>query len=166
MPLADPVDQPRSGRVAFGSADIEALVAYVASLGDGGGPQVPVVPAGEPSRGREVYLTNCAACHSSSGVGAVLPSGHVAPSLLDTPATQLAEAVRVGPGLMPQFPDGVLSDTDVADVAAYVDALAARQDHGGWAIGGVGPVSEGAVAWVLGLGTVLVVARLLGKRSR
>ncbi len=165
MPVAEPDEQPRSGPPAFGPDDIEALVAYVGSLGDGSGPSIPVLGAGDAARGRTVYLANCAACHSSSGVGAALPSGHVAPSLLDTATTQLGEAVRTGPGLMPQFPDTLLSDADVADVAAYVDDLAERRDQGGWPLGGIGPVPEGAVGWVLGLGTLLVVIRLLGRRA-
>ncbi len=66
---------------------------------------------------------------------------------------------------MPQFPDTLLSDADVADVAAYVDDLAERRDQGGWPLGGIGPVPEGAVGWVLGLGTLLVVIRLLGRRA-
>ncbi len=165
MPIAAPEDQPRSGPPSFSSPDIEALVAYVDSLGDGSGPRIPQVLVGEPQRGRELYLANCAACHSSSGVGAVLTAGHVAPNLLGTAHTQLGEAVRVGPGVMPQFPPEVLSDTDLGDIATYVDSLDRERDHGGWPIGGVGPVTEGAVGWLVGLGIALLLARRLGKRA-
>ncbi len=165
MPIAAPEDQPRSGPPSFSSPDIKALVAYVDSLGDGNGPRIPQVLVGEPQRGRRLYLTNCAACHSSSGVGAVLTAGHVAPNLLGTAHTQLGEAVRVGPGVMPQFPREVLSDSDVGDIAAYVDSLDRERDHGGWPIGGVGPVTEGAVGWLVGLGIALLLARRLGKRA-
>ena len=165
MPVAAPVQEPRSGPPAFGSADIDALVAFVDTLGDGTGPGIPRVTPGDPQRGRELYLTNCAACHSSSGVGAVLPAGHVAPSLLGTAHTQLGEAVRVGPGVMPVFPQSALGDGDVGDIAAYVDSLGTTRDHGGWPIGAVGPVTEGAIGWLVGLGLVLLLARRLGKRA-
>jgi len=164
MPLSRVVQQPQPGHPAYERSDIDALVAYVASLGGGGTP-IPTVAVGDIRSGRELYIANCAACHSSSGVGAALPAGHVAPSLLDTAPTQVAEAARVGPGLMPPFSSSVLSDQQLDAVVTYVQSLSANQDHGGWPLGAVGPVTEGFIGWVVGLGALVVVIRLLGKKA-
>ncbi|GAA1801102.1 hypothetical protein GCM10009682_23450 [Luedemannella flava] len=154
---------------AFAPDEIAALVQYVASFPPGGGPTVPVVRPGDPRTGRELYLTYCSACHSAAGIGATLTNGRFAPSLMRATPTQVGEAVRVGPGLMPAFPSGVLSDADVDALAAYVDVLQsgpAELDRGGWSLGRLGPFTEGAVAWVLGLGALVLLARRLGSRAR
>jgi ubiquinol-cytochrome c reductase cytochrome c subunit len=164
MPLSQTQPQPTRQPPAYSRDDIDALVAYVSSLGPGGIP-IPQLPPGDVTRGRDLYLLNCASCHASTGVGAALPAGQVAPPLLDVPASQVAEAVRVGPGLMPQFPAGTLSDQQTADIVAYVTQLPSTSDHGGWAIGAVGPVTEGLIGWILGLGVLLAVIRLLGKKA-
>lgn len=149
-------------------AQIDALVRQVASFPPGGGPAIPVVRPGDTHSGRELYLTYCSACHSAAGVGATLNNGRFAPSLFRATPTQIGEAIRVGPGLMPAFPAGVLSDTDVDNIAGYVDVLQndnGNLDRGGWALGRLGPFTEGAVAWALGLGAVVLLARRLGRRA-
>jgi ubiquinol-cytochrome c reductase cytochrome c subunit len=154
---------------AFSPAEISALVQHVASFPPGGGTAIPVVTKGDPHSGRELFLTYCSACHSAAGTGATLNNGRIAPSLLKATSTQIGEAVRVGPGLMPQFPPQVLSDRDVDDVAGYVAVLQndhSNLDRGGWSLGRLGPFTEGAVAWVFGLAAVAFLARRLGKRAR
>ncbi|UQU62616.1 cytochrome c [Couchioplanes caeruleus] len=153
----------------FSESDIRALVQHVASFPPGGGPPIPTVGGGHTRSGRELYLTYCSACHSAAGVGATLTNGRFAPSLFQATPTQIGEAVRVGPGLMPAFPSGVLTDAQVDDIAAYVDVLQNDRgdlDRGGWSLGRLGPFPEGAVAWVLGLGVLLLLARRLGSRAR
>jgi ubiquinol-cytochrome c reductase cytochrome c subunit len=66
---------------------------------------------------------------------------------------------------MPQFPAGVVSDEQLSSIVAYVQAIPQHDAHGGWPIGGVGPLSEGLVGWVVGLGVLAFVIRLLGKRA-
>ncbi|MER7503902.1 c-type cytochrome [Nonomuraea pusilla] len=163
MPLPAPDAVPRRGTPAFSRPDIDALTAYVASLGHG--PAIPSVPAGDPRQGRRLYLATCAACHSSTGDGASLPGGQVAPSLLPSGATQIAEAVRLGPGAMPAFPPNELSDAQLGAVIAYLDGLRAEKAHGGAPLGGIGPVAEGAVAWLIGLGLLIVFIRFVGKKA-
>ena len=53
---------------------------------------------------------NCAACHNSAGVGGALSQGAHAPPLLDVDPTQIAEAMRVGPGNMPVFGPDIFDD--------------------------------------------------------
>jgi ubiquinol-cytochrome c reductase cytochrome c subunit len=163
MPITDEQRNPGRGRPAFGRADIDALVGYVASLGDG--PAVPTVDpaAGRLAEGERLYQENCAACHSATGTGGALTSGQVAPSLAQATPVQVAEAIRVGPGAMPRFASQTLNDPQVDSIAAYVGRLHHGGNRGGWDLGRIGPVTEGLVAWVAGLGLVLLVVRRLGK---
>jgi ubiquinol-cytochrome c reductase cytochrome c subunit len=163
MPITAEQANPGRSKPAFGRADIDALVAYVASLG--GGPPVPAVDpaAGRLAEGERLYQENCAACHSATGTGGALTSGQVAPSLGQATPVQVAEAIRVGPGAMPRFEPQALTDPQVDSIAAYVDRLQRGGNRGGWDLGRIGPVTEGLVAWVVGLGLVLVVVRRLGK---
>jgi ubiquinol-cytochrome c reductase cytochrome c subunit len=164
MPLAEEKAQAASGPRQFSQPDIADLDAFVGSLGDG--PAVPDVSPGDLALGRELYLQNCAACHGSSGAGFTQVGGAYAPSLFDTDPTQVAEAVRVGPLLMPQFPDEVLDAHEVDSIVTYVRQLQDRdqQNRGGWGIAQLGPTTETVIGFA-GLGLLLVVIRLIGKRA-
>lgn len=165
MPVREEVAQAPHRRPAFSAEEIRALVAHVASFG-GGGPQIPTVAPGDLRDGRELYLANCAACHSSTGVGATLSNGFVVPSLDRSTPIQVAEAIRVGPGLMPVFPETVLSQEQVNALASYVQELRSdRLDRGGASLGRLGPTTEGLVAWGIGLVLLVLVARWLGRRA-
>jgi hypothetical protein len=99
-----------------------------------------------------------------NGAGSALGGENIAPTMLGVTQQDIAEAIRIGPGQMP--PGGGLpnySPTDPAsiqrvnDVAAYVEALnRERFNRGGAPIGGKGPVPEGFVAWVIGLGLLVL----------
>ncbi|MFG1748818.1 cytochrome bc1 complex diheme cytochrome c subunit [Streptosporangium sandarakinum] len=164
MPLPAPDAVPRRGKPAFGRHDIDALIAYVSTLGRG--EPIPRVAPGDVRLGATLYLQNCASCHSASAVGAALPDGRYAPSLMYPSPTQIAEAIRIGPGTMPRFSQRTLSDAEVNSIIGYILALRRTDDRGGAKLGGVGPVAEGLVAWVFGIGLLLIVIRLLGKRAR
>jgi ubiquinol-cytochrome c reductase cytochrome c subunit len=163
MPLAHPESEPARGKPAFDAADIRALDEYVASLGSG--PAIPAVPAGDARRGWTLFISDCASCHGSSGVGGALPGGWVAPSVLQSTRQQVAEAVRVGPGLMPPFSDKALTDQQVGDIATYIRSLPSHESHGGWSIGSVGPVTEGMVGWFVGAGVLVLMLVWLGRRA-
>jgi ubiquinol-cytochrome c reductase cytochrome c subunit len=163
MPLATERTDPERGEPAFAPAEIEALVSYVGSLG--AGPGIPRVGPGDPVAGRTVYLRNCASCHSSSGTGAVLPGGRSAPEVFAAAPVEIAEAVRVGPGLMPPFPERVLSRDEVDDVVAYVETLGPSQNRGGIPLDWIGPVAEGLVAFFVAVPALLIVIRRLGKKA-
>ncbi|MER6591623.1 c-type cytochrome [Micromonospora purpureochromogenes] len=165
MPVSREVQQPQRREPAFSADDIAALVDHVDSFG-GGGPQIPQVSAGSLTSGREIFAANCAPCHGATGSGAALTNGATAPPLYDATATQVAEAVRVGPGLMPVFPGQVLDDQQVNDVTAYVQRLRSeRLDRGGNPLGRLGPLAEGLVAWVAVLALLVAAARWLGRRA-
>lgn len=165
MPVSQEVPQSHRRKPVFSADDISALVDHVASFG-AGGPQIPRVAPGNLVSGREVFAANCAPCHGATGSGAVLTNGWTAPPLYGATATQVAEAVRVGPGLMPEFPGQVLSDEQLNDVSTYVERLRSeRLDRGGNPLGRLGPLVEGLVGWLVMLGLLVAGVRWLGRRA-
>jgi ubiquinol-cytochrome c reductase cytochrome c subunit len=165
MPITSERQQPRRAEPVFSADEIAALVGHVASFG-GGGPQIPQVAPGSLTGGREIFAATCAPCHGATGAGAYLTDGASAPPLYEASAVQVAEAVRVGPGLMPVFPSQVLTDQQVNDVATYVRRLQSeRLDRGGNSLGRLGPLVEGLVAWIVVLGLLVAAARWLGRRA-
>ena len=167
MPLAAPGSPMRPGPPAFDDQQIQALVAYVAGLGPG-----PVIPdmqvhgAADLPAGRAAYIANCAACHGAGGTGDAIGGGQTAPRILDTPATQVGEAVRTGPGAMPAFSPDQIDDATLPQIAAYLAFVRERASPGGISPGGVGPVAEGYVAWLVYLVGLLVLARWIERRRR
>lgn len=164
MPLANPGDTPMRKDPAFDDAEIEALVAYVASLGEG--PALPGIDIarGDLAEGGVLYRESCQACHSATGAGGALSYGRAAPPLAESTPEQVGAAVRHGPGPMPQFGPDILPVEDLNSVARYVDYLESPDDQGGLALGRLGPIPEGFMTWVGGLGLLLVAAFWMGKR--
>jgi ubiquinol-cytochrome c reductase cytochrome c subunit len=165
MPLDRPQAQAERKRVAYSPAQIRQLVAYVATLGPG-----PAVPALDPAQGElavgnRLYANNCAPCHSSAGAGGALGHAVYAPALKRATPTQVAEAIRIGPGSMPVFGPDTLDDHQAASIVRYVTYLHRPDDRGGLGLGHLGPIPEGFVAWVVGLGALLVAARWIGTRD-
>lgn len=164
MPLADPRQQPTRHRPAYPKDQIAAMVAYIGSLGSG--PPIPTLPAvSDLAQGFSLYSINCAECHSAAGAGGALGYGDVVPSLVHATPLDVAEAVRIGPDPMPVFGPDTLSDRQVGDIAAYVQYLHHPDDPGGLGLGHLGPIPEGFVGWVVGMGLLLLAARLIGTRS-
>ena len=163
MPLDDPRHQPRRSRVLFSNHEIEAMVAYVASLGKG-----PPIPKPHPERGNvadglHLFTSHCAGCHQVAARGGYV-TGAVAPPLSDSTATEIAEAVRIGPYLMPRFSPAQLSERELDSIIRYVDYAKAPQDPGGWSLGRLGPVPEGMVAWLLAGAVLVGTCLVLGRR--
>jgi ubiquinol-cytochrome c reductase cytochrome c subunit len=164
MPIADPTDEPIRADPVFSRRDIDALVAFVGSFG---GPAIPSVDPdrGNVARGKEAFTDRCAGCHQVLGRGGTV-TGAFVPALTDATPRQLAEAVRIGPYLMPKFGERQVAQGELDDIAAYARAQRDPDDRGGWAIGNIGPVPEGLVAWLLAGVVLLGVVRLLGERAR
>ena len=121
---------------AFDDAQIKALVDYVASLG--GGPAIPdvQVTGADPAQGRDLFITSCAACHGPGAGGDSVGGGFVAPPLLGQAPVIVGEAIRTGPGAMPVFGPGQISDEGLNDIAAYLVVPArrrrTRRSDAGW----------------------------------
>ncbi len=117
--------------------------------------------------GQSLFSLNCAACHTIEGTGDALAYGTNAPSLnvKNITAQQVAEAIRTGPANMPRF-SGNLTDAQVADIVSYVTGrLQHPTNPGGFSLGGVGPVAEGFVALLIGVGGLVLVCFWIGERS-
>ena len=66
---------------------------------------------------------------------------------------------------MPRF-TGNLTNAQVRDVVAYVaETIQHPANPGGFALGGVGPVAEGFVALLFGVGLLALVGYWIGERS-
>jgi ubiquinol-cytochrome c reductase cytochrome c subunit len=141
---------------------IDALVAYGASIGtDVPIPQV-VVDAGAPERGRELFVNDCAACHGVTAEGGSVGPGVFAPALVGVDPGVVGEAVVVGPGAMPRFD---METQELSDLAAYLRWLDDAPHPGGMVAIGLGPVPEGLIAVVIGLGLLAAVARWIGSAA-
>jgi ubiquinol-cytochrome c reductase cytochrome c subunit len=163
MPLASPRAQPLRGSPAFPQPKSKALVAYVASFG---GPGIPTVEPrrGSLAEGQRLFGLDCAGCHTIQGQGGIV-TGAVVPSLNEATPTQVGQAVRLGPYVMPRFSEGQLSTAEVNSLARYIQSIQHPKNLGGWGIGRIGPIPEGMVAWLLAATTLLLIARLLGERT-
>jgi ubiquinol-cytochrome c reductase cytochrome c subunit len=163
MPLSRVGLQPHRSAPLFDEHQIRALVAYVASLGSG-----PAVPTPDPARGsvsdgQRLFSEHCAGCHQIVGAGGYVTGGVVPPLDRATPV-QIAEAVRIGPYVMPTFSRSQISDRDLDSLIAYVEEAKHPQDRGGWALGHVGPVPEGLVTWLLAAAALVAVCMVIGRR--
>jgi ubiquinol-cytochrome c reductase cytochrome c subunit len=161
MPLAKPGDQPIRQPPAYTDEEIAAFVAYLRPIVDGG-PEIPAVETAgaDLSRGSQLFLNSCAACHGAGAGGASIGGGQIAPSLVEPTAQQIVEAIRIGPGLMPRWNERTIDAADAEAVAAYLVWLRDNADEGGIQLGRVGAVAEGLIAVVVGLGLILLVIRL------
>jgi ubiquinol-cytochrome c reductase cytochrome c subunit len=165
MPLANSEERPLRKPRAYTGEQIDALVAYVATLGEG--PELPEVDpeAGNLAVGGEAFRLNCQACHSAAGSGGALSYGGAAPRLGPADPQEVAAAVRVGPGQMPVFDADIIDDDALDSLVAYVEYLENPEDPGGLPIGRIGPIPEGFVAWLLGTVALLVLVAWIGTRS-
>jgi ubiquinol-cytochrome c reductase cytochrome c subunit len=164
MPLDQPGRQPDRSRPAYDRGQIADLVAFIASLGRG-----PPIPSPDPSRGdlnegRRLFTESCAACHQIVGRGGLV-NGAFAPSLGEATATQIAEAVRIGPYVMPPFGEDQIDERQLDSLVRYVESTRHPDNRGGWGIFEIGPVPEGMVTWLLAAVLLLGVIRLLGERA-
>jgi ubiquinol-cytochrome c reductase cytochrome c subunit len=163
MPLDHAGEEPERQRPFFNDREISAISAYVASFGGG-----PPIPEPEPdhgslTEGMSLFTDHCAGCHQIVGEGGYVTGAKV-PVLKHADATEIAEAVRIGPFLMPRFPKSQISDADLNKIIAYVEASKHPEDRGGLGIGHIGPVPEGMVAWLIAAVVLTGVCVVIGRR--
>jgi ubiquinol-cytochrome c reductase cytochrome c subunit len=163
MPLPHIGMQPRRRHVFLSDGEIKALTAYVASLGPGPAIPTPHPERGDLAQGFHLFSERCAGCHQVVAEGGYV-TGALPPPLENATPTQVAEAVRIGPYVMPTFSKKDISDRELDSIVRYVDYAKHPDDRGGWAIGHLGPVPEGLVTWFLAAATLVAVCLLLGRR--
>ena len=162
LPLFDPETEE-------GQATLDALGAYIQA--SGGGPTRPEAQGealrGEDSaRGGELFRLNCASCHNFTGRGGALSSGKYAPHLDPASETQIYTAMLSGPQNMPKFSDRQLTPAEKEDIIAYIMSVRDLNNSvGGNPLGGIGPVSEGLVAFLVGLMGMVGFAIWLGAKT-
>jgi ubiquinol-cytochrome c reductase cytochrome c subunit len=169
MPAAQLGAQIEVKRVRYSDEQIAAMAAYIASLGPG-----PAIPSAKDldysdaniAEGGEIYRTNCAMCHNFAGSGGALTRGKYAPSLKHTTPRHMYEAMLTGPQSMPVFGDGTMTPEEKRDIIGFLKRTTAEPSPGGLALGKIGPVSEGAVGWLVGLGALIGCAVWLGAKAR
>lgn len=165
MPIQDPGDTVERRDPAYSQETIDELTDYVSELSPG--TEVPDVDieSAELAVGAKLYADNCASCHSSTGVGGALTSGVEAPRVRHSSAVEVAEAMLTGPGEMPVFDEEVFSEEEVTAIAAYVEDLGDAEARGGHPLGWYGPVAEGALGLLVGVGAMLLLIRWIGTRA-
>jgi ubiquinol-cytochrome c reductase cytochrome c subunit len=162
MPVQHADQEPVRKGSPYSDAEIRALVAYIASFG---GPPIPQPhpERGSASEGLALFTQNCAGCHQVAARGGLVVGG-TAPNLDRATPTQIAEAIRIGPFLMPRFTKRQLDDRQVDSIIRYVQVAQHPDNRGGWAIGNLGPIPEGLVAWLLAGSVLIGVALVIGGR--
>lgn len=165
MPMAQPGAQAPRKEVVYTEEETAALSAYVASLGTG-----PAIPDEElystagmsdkeleelVVRGGQIFLANCTACHNFEGSGGAMPRGGYAPKIRGVDSKHIYEAMLTGPQSMDTFSDGNIPPEDKKAVIAYLNELDQAPSYSGFTLGGLGPVSEGIIAWVGGIGVLV-----------
>ncbi|GAA4042997.1 c-type cytochrome [Nonomuraea soli] len=171
MPAANPGAQaPRKPTAPWVTPEkIEALAAYVQSLG--GGPTVPEekwldASLGSEAKGGELFRANCIQCHNWAGGGGALTQGKYAPALNAPSEKQIYEAMATGPQAMPVFNDSTITPEQKRDIIAYVKGVREQTDPGGFGLGRIGPVTEGLVAWIVGISVLALAAIWITAKKR
>jgi ubiquinol-cytochrome c reductase cytochrome c subunit len=128
-------------------ADEASIVRYVAAASPG--PPIPsVVTSGDKVRGRLLFQQNCQHCHGVDGSGGAIGGINWAPSLSNATVTQVAEAIRIGPGEMPRFGDRQIDQTDLNDIATFISAQRGAANFTGLPIAAGGTVPAGMYGWI------------------
>jgi len=165
MPLQHLGLQPRRSRVQFDDGQIRALVAYVASLAPGPPIPMPHPKRGNISEGLHLFTDHCAGCHQVVAEGGYV-TGIVPPPLEDATTTQIAEAVRIGPNVMPKFSKKAITPKQLDSIITYVNYAKHPDDRGGWSLGHLGPLPEGLVTWLIAMAALVFTCMVIGKRLK
>jgi ubiquinol-cytochrome c reductase cytochrome c subunit len=166
MPAARQEAQAVEKPVKFTPEEIDALGAFVQA--NGGGPRVPGgdLSGGNPAQGGEMFRLNCASCHNFTGRGIALSSGKFAPAIEDVNDKQIYTAMTTGPQNMPKFSDRQLTPEEKRDIIAYIESISDdRNNPGGYSLGGYGPISEGVIAWIVGISALVGITLWVGAKA-
>ncbi|HEX2258838.1 MAG TPA: c-type cytochrome [Actinomycetota bacterium] len=173
MPLHRPDQRVSRQESLYTSREIDAMVEYTKTFG-ARGPDIPEPdPAkGDLGEGAELYQDNCAACHASTGIGGALSVGGspskataIAPPLNEATPREVAESMLVGPGTMPVFGPETFTPEEVDSIVRYVEYLQEPNNRGGLPMGRIGPWSEGAAGWLVGVLPLILLVMWIGKKE-
>ena len=153
----------------FTEKEILDIGEYIQSIG--GGPQVPTpeqvsTEGADTALGSQLFSANCAQCHGFAGAGGALTYGKDAPALTQSTPTQIYTAMLTGPEAMPVFSDGTIPPQAKRDIIAYIEATKAEANPGGFSLGRTGPITEGLVIFLGGMGVLVLIAMWLTAKRR
>ncbi len=170
MPMADMSTQAMRKDPLYNAEETAALAVYVASLAPG-----PAIPGeselnferdGSTAEGGELFRNNCAMCHNFAGQGGALTQGKYAPTLMGVEPKHIYEAMVTGPQSMPVFSDKTITPEEKLSIIKWIKSAEKEPNLGGASLGRVGPVTEGLLGWVLGLGLLIGVAVWLAMKAK
>jgi ubiquinol-cytochrome c reductase cytochrome c subunit len=169
MPAKEVGAENVRGPVRYTKQQIYEIADYIASLG--GGPAIPdaqqVSTVGaDTALGSQLFMANCAQCHGFAGDGGALTYGKFAPALTQATPTQIFEAMLTGPEAMPAFSDGAISPSAKRDIIAYITDTRTEPNPGGLSLGRTGPVTEGLVIFLGGMGFLVLIALWITAKRR
>jgi len=165
MPLAAGNVQAPRKKAQYSVAEVDQLAAYIQA--NGGGPTLPggSLTDGDLQMGGQLFRTNCSSCHNFAGAGGALTYGKYAPKLEPASARVIYAAMQSGPESMPRFSDGQLSVDEKKAVTYYVRYITRAAQPGGSDLGKFGPVPEGIVIWLVGIGVLVITTLWIGNRA-
>ena len=152
-----------------GAANLDALGAYIQANGGG-----PVVPAATGDACAATTRPAAASCSGSTAPRATTSPGAAARCRrASTPRRwtrhrrrQIYAAMLTGPQNMPKFTDRQLTPEEKKDIIAFIKSVEGDYNNpGGYPLGGIGPVSEGLIAFIVGLAGLIGFALWLGAKS-
>jgi ubiquinol-cytochrome c reductase cytochrome c subunit len=169
MPAKEASSEMPRKPVTLKPGQIQALAEYVASLG--GGPAIPSAAEVSTSGanlalGQSLFITDCAQCHNFDGAGGALTYGKYAPPLTQSTNKEIFEAMLTGPEAMPVFPNSTITPAQKRDIIAYVTKIRAEPNPGGFSLGRIGPVTEGIVGFLGGIGVLVFLAMWITMKRR
>ena len=111
------------------------------------------------ARGGQIFLTNCTACHNFAGAGGAMPRGGYAPQIrgVARQAHLRGDAHRPA-GRWTTSPTATCRPRRSATSSPTSSRCRTTPSYGGFGLGGIGPVSEGLFAWLVGIGSLVGVA--------
>lgn len=170
MPMGDMSVQAFRKTPVYNEEETAALAAYVATLAPGpaipGAAQLTYERDGNTAEGGELFRTNCAMCHNAAGQGGALTQGKYAPTVMGVEAKHIYEAMITGPQAMPVFGEKAITPAEKLSIIKWIKFTESEKAQGGASLGKVGPVTEGLLAWVMGIGLLIGIAVWLTTKSR
>ncbi len=170
MPMADMSQQAMQKKPVYNAEETAALAAYIASLAPGPAAvtneSLTYERDGNTALGGQLFRTNCAMCHNFAGQGGALTNGKYAPSLMGVEPKYIYEAMVTGPQSMPKFTDATITPQEKLSIIKWLQAADHEKNLGGASLGRVGPVTEGLLGWVLGLGLLIGAAVWLAMKAK
>jgi ubiquinol-cytochrome c reductase cytochrome c subunit len=153
----------------FTEQEILDIAAYIQSIG--GGPEIPTpeqvsTEGANTALGSQLYSANCAQCHGFAGAGGALTYGKDAPAMTQSTPTQIYTAMLTGPEAMPVFSDGTIPPDAKRDIIAYIVDTRTEPNPGGFSLGRTGPITEGLLIFLGGLGFLVLIAMWITAKRR